>query len=154
MSEGFQLPFKEREINGTVYKAHVLKLDQWAALTEDLAGILGEPLSSFLRGDVALSEGVSVGALAIGALGTIGSKLSARSILALSGHMAKSLRVNGKILSKDAQNLYWPGHMKDLAPVVGLFLEAQYGDFYEGLDAALPEGEQDLLAPSEKDSDG
>jgi len=34
--------------------------------------------------------------------------------------------------------MWWPRHMRDLAPVVGLFLRAQYEDFYAGLSESLP----------------
>jgi hypothetical protein len=146
------LPYQEREINGTTYRATTLPLEDWAALTESLADLIGDPLSGVLRGDAVLRRDLSgsdIGYL----VAEIVSKLTKKRIITLTGHMAKGLRAGDHILSSSAQQTWWPKHMRDLASVVGLFLEAQYSDFFEGLGESLPQASQAAEDLSETDSD-
>lgn len=131
------LPHKERDINGTMYRAHTLMLDQWAECTEFLAGVLGEPLASLLRGDTVLAGELGPGDFQSIVAGLAG-QLTKKRIMELAVHLSRSLRHDGHVMSVDSQKLWWPAHMKDLAPAVALFLEAQYSDFYEGLSDSLP----------------
>jgi len=147
---GINLPFVERDINGVEYRANRLMFEDWAVLTEDLAEMLGEPAASLLRGDLMLPDqgegGTLLETIAImlgqvdlpGVVRGLASKLTARNVLGLSKHMGKSLAADGRPLTYQAQQMHWPHHMKDLAPVVGLFLEAQYADFFEGFGGLLP----------------
>lgn len=131
------LPYREREINGTLYRATTLMLNDWAALTESLAQLLGEPIGSLLRGDAVLQgklQRFDVESIIVGIVGS----LSRQKILDLVAHMGKGLRAGDHLLTSAAQSMWWPRHMKDLAQVVGLFLEAQYADFFEGLSESLP----------------
>jgi hypothetical protein len=152
MSErsAINLPFAERDINGTLYRANRLLFEEWAALTEDLADMLGEPAASLLRGDAMIPDADERGsmlefmAVMLGSVDLPGvvrgltSRLTARNMTALARHMAKGLMVDGKPLTYDRQKMHWAHHMRDLAPVVGLFLEAQYADFFAGFGGLLP----------------
>ena len=147
---GINLPFIERTINGVEYRSNRLMFEDWAVLTEDLASMLGEPAASLLRGDMMLPDQGEGGSLletiAImlgqvdlpGVVRGIASKLTAKNLLGLAKHLGKSVLADGKPLTYQAQQMHWPHHMRDLAPVVGLFLEAQYADFFEGFGGLLP----------------
>lgn len=144
------LPYLERDINGTTYRATTLPLDQWAELTEDLASMLGDPMASILRGDSVIAEG-ALGSAAIAAiLAGVAGRITKTQLLKLARHFARGLRADGKLLTYDQQQLYWPGHMRDLAQVAGLFLEAQYEGFFEGLAALLPPAPSGEADPSQR----
>ena len=130
------LPYKEKEINGTTYRSYTLNLDDWADLTESLASLLGDPMGAILRGDTTGPQDLGRSDIQF-LIGGIVSKISKSRILDLTRHMGKSLRQNGQLLNAEQQKIYWPAHMKDLAGVVTLFLEAQYSDFFEGFGASL-----------------
>jgi hypothetical protein len=149
------LPFIERDINEVTYKAYTLTLDHWAALTEHLTSVIGDPIASVLSGDIAMPEGMnpSFGRMDIAAIiSGIVTKLTAQKIMALVKHMGKSLHADGAPLGSEKQKMWWPKRMRDLAPVVGLFLEAQYSAFSEGLSDSLPTTESSEKDPLEKAS--
>ena len=149
---GLDLPFVERDINGTTYRATTLTLDNWADLTECLSDLLGDPMASMLRGDSVMSGSLRRGDIEALVGGLIG-KISKTKILDISKHMGKGLRAGDHLLTSQAQNDWWPHHMKDLAPVAALFLEAQYTDFFEGLADSLPQVTPTEDNPSAKDKD-
>ena len=129
-----EIPFLQKEINGTTYHAYTLKLDQWSELTEWLASLLGGPMGELLRGDDASATAgkeLSDGLLSM--LVPVIQKLTAKRITELTKHLARSVRSDGSLLTTEKQTLYWPQHMRDLAPVTKLFLEAQYADFFTGI---------------------
>jgi hypothetical protein len=137
------LPYRERVIGGTTYRAHVLVLDDWAALTEVLADAIGEPVASLLRGDTVLPAGEQLRRGDVEVLvASLASRLTRKRVMDLVSFMAKSVRAGEHVLTSQAQAVWWPRHMADLAPVVGLFLEAQYTDFFEGVLASLPLAQQ------------
>jgi len=148
------LPYKEREINGTVYRATTLALDNWASLTETISNLLGEPIASIFRGDATLRADFRRSDIEVLISGLIG-KISRLKILEIVAHMGKGLQAvspEQRLLTDKAQKIWWPQHMKDLAPVVGLFLEAQYADFFEGVFDSMPETETEEIDLSEKES--
>jgi len=147
------LPHKDREINGTTYRATNLTLEDWAVFGEFLAEILGEPMASILRGDSVLKGNLDRRDLEV-IIAELAGKITSARILGLSKHMGKGLCTIAPdhILGYKAQNMWWPGHMKDLGPVVALFLEVQYVDFFEGLADSLPEIRQIGDGPLQKDS--
>jgi hypothetical protein len=132
------LLYREREINGTMYRATTMALEDWASLTECLGGLLGEPMAAILRGDALTTRDLGRPDLEYVIGGLIG-KLTKAKIIEITQHMAKSIRTADHLLTSQQQSLWWPRHMKDLAPVLALFLEAQYSDFFEGLAGSLPQ---------------
>jgi len=131
----------EREINGTSYSAVTLPLTQWAELTEFLAGFLGEPFASLLKGDASVSPDQKVEDVGDFQyiIGSIASKLSAKSMLKMAGFMGLCLHADLRPLGAKKQETWWQDHMRDLVPATKLFLEAQYLDFYEGLSDSIPQ---------------
>jgi len=146
------LPYREREINGIKYRATTLNLEDWAALSECLAGLLGEPMAAILRGDSVLRADL-VGSDMQYLIAGLAGKINKGKIMEICGHMAKGLRADDHILTSQQQYYWWPRHMRDLAPSIALFLEAQYSDFFEGLGASLPQARPDPSDPSEKGND-
>lgn len=145
-----ELPSFERDINGRTYKVYRLHLAKWAELTELLADLLGDPIASLLRGDAVLPDGadprMSFGDIQ-GLIAGISKKLSAKTLLKIPKVMGVCLHVDGVPLGSNKQEMWWPRHMKDLAPVIKFFLEVQYSDFYEGLSDSmsdLPSAAPDL----------
>jgi hypothetical protein len=146
------LPFIEREINGTNYRATTLSLEHWADLTESLADLLGDPMASVLRGDMTTRASLMRSDIEFLIAGLI-SKVTKKKILEITSHMGRGLKQSDSLLTSKQQLQWWPSHMRDLAPVVALFLEAQYADFFEGLGDSLPQASQEESDPVKKESD-
>jgi hypothetical protein len=145
------LPYIERDINGTNYRATTLSLEHWAELTEGLADLLGEPMASVLRGDITTRGSLVRSDIEFLIAGLI-SKVTKKRILEIVSHMGRGLKQDDHLLTSKQQLQWWPSHMKDLAPVIALFLEAQYTDFFEGLGDSLPQASPEEETETE-DSD-
>ena len=147
-----ELPSIPRDINGKEYVVYRLYMSKWAELTEMLAGLLGDPIASLLKGDAVVPEGVdprlSQGDFHV-LIASLAQKLSARMIMKTCAMMGNCLHVDGAPLGAKKQETWWPSHMADFVPVIKLFLETQYLDFYVGLSESLSnvsEPELDLSA--------
>lgn len=150
------LPFIERDINGISYKCYTLNLKKWCELTELLASLLGEPIASLLRGDAALPQGadVSMSSFNIPSLiAGISGKITSDKLLKVTSFMGQCLHCDDRPLDSNKQQMWWPNHMKDLAPCVVLFLEAQYSDFFEGINDSMSSVPSVVADQSERVSD-
>lgn len=154
---GQLVPHLDREINGTYYRARQLKISKWADLTEHLAEMLGKPFGQALRGgtvdlDALLGQDTVVALLAL-----VTERLTARNLLKLLGFAGESLQMEadnevGFTTWKPGQwDSHFRCHMGNLAPVILLFLEAQYADFFGGLKALVPEHKNGPQDPRQKE---
>lgn len=145
------LPYIEREINSTVYRATTLNFEHWADFTEFLTPLVGEPIASVLRGD-SVMDNLDMSDMQV-ILAKLVGELKRDKILRLAKYMALGLRGADSLLTYEKQQLWWPKHMRDLAPVVALFLEAQYLDFFEGVANSLPKTKRGFSDQSQKVDD-
>ena len=154
-------PFKEKSIGSHNYRAYALPMDAWARLSEYLGEFLGQPVAELVKGFRAIDVRELIlgnpAALA-GLFATFTSKLTAQRLQALQGHMAPCLQVmddRGEYspLSAAVQNEWWACNRGELAPVVWLFLQAQYEDFFRGFAALMPTPEPSGSDPQKSTND-
>lgn len=153
------LPKAEETIGKHRYTAHALPMDRWEELGEFLAGVLGQPAADLVRGfesgsvkDMFL-DGDEAGLARI--LGLVESKMTAANLRKLREFMGLCLHVDDRPLDAKAQNMWWAHNRSEYGPTIGLFLKAQYADFFSGFAAMLPTKNGDAeTQPSTKTSAG
>lgn len=111
----------------------MLPFDRWLDLQELAMKIFSGPVGEFLA---SLNGGNLMDfdtRQAPDILASMVKSLKRKPLEELLQTMGKCVRADGKVLNWERQKMYWRSHMADLVPVVVLFLEVQFKDFFDGL---------------------
>ena len=133
------MPSQRREIGEHEYQVLMLPLGAWLELQGLVARLFGGALEELFA---AMGDTDDIGALDLRQIAPVLRALlgsaSPADLEALFDSAGKSLRVREEdggwtILDRRRQQVWWSGHMRELAPVLGFFLEVQFRDFFGGL---------------------
>jgi hypothetical protein len=161
------LPSREREINGTLYRVTILPLARWYELEGLALDSFGDPLRRLFAAVPAGEHGgLDVGGVQTEALadvlhgvlvGLAGAKLA--RLVETMGDVLELRGADGwRRLSAAQIDAHMRRHMRDLVPVLLLHLEVQFADFFGGAMSALadvaPRAQTALAPPALPDVGG
>jgi len=136
------IPSKVKRINGREYRSVMMPLGDWFVLEELVLEAVGGPLEQLFGAfpvdletrklDLGALQTEQIAGVLHGLLRGLGNRRLATLVDSMSGHVEiRDKDGRWRKLSSDLQT-HFRLNMKDLIPVLMLFLEVQFADFFGG----------------------
>lgn len=127
------LPYIERDVGEHKYKCSRLLLKHWIELESLLLKVLGIQILDMDENNLAAYAPRAISA---------STAADHEKIFELLAHCLQVKNPEGgwSMLSRQTQERWWPAFIGEMPAVLGMFFEAQFKDFFSGLEALSPEG--------------